>query len=168
VPPDQLGRLGRKDYKDFKVQLGATGPAGPAGPANFSSVCNVIPADDFIAKAAVGCIKLAFITSVAYDGNLGGVVGANQKCQVAAVSAGLPGRYKAWISDTNGNSPSTTFRHSTVPYELALPTPTVLANDWSDLISNGIAAPLDRDENGTQHWQEVVWTDTTGQGQLTR
>lgn len=147
---------------------GPQGPAGPPGPTSFSSMCNVIPADDFIAKGAVGCIKVAFITSVTYDGNLGGVAGANQKCQLLAGAAGLPGRYKAWISDTNGNSPSTTFRQSTVPYELALPTPTVLANDWSDLISNGIAAPLDRDENGTQHWQEVVWTDTNGQGQLTQ
>jgi hypothetical protein len=38
-----------------------------------------------------------FVTSQKYYGNLGGVEGADQKCQSLAENAGLPGPYKAWI-----------------------------------------------------------------------
>ncbi|HVJ89992.1 MAG TPA: hypothetical protein VM580_09315 [Labilithrix sp.] len=41
-----------------------------------------------------------FITSTKYDGNLGGLTGADTKCNDAATSAGLPGKYVAWLSDT--------------------------------------------------------------------
>ena len=146
---------------------GPTGPQGAPGPADFTSLCAVLPVDDYIARASVGCIKLVFITSGVYDGNLGGVAGANQKCQSTAASAGLPGKYRAWVSDDIGNSPSTTFRHSTVSYELPLATPTPIANDWSDLISRDtLAHALDMDENGQHVNQEAAWTDTDSQGQL--
>ena len=34
--------------------------------------------------------NIVFVTSIAYDGNLGGLVGADQKCQARAEAAGLP------------------------------------------------------------------------------
>lgn len=39
-----------------------------------------------------------FATAASYSGNLGGLSGADQKCQAAADSAGLDGTYKAWLS----------------------------------------------------------------------
>src|SRR5207248_2675590 len=43
--------------------------------------------------------KRVFVTSVMYDGNLGGLAGADAKCQARATAASLSGTYKAWLSD---------------------------------------------------------------------
>ncbi len=43
--------------------------------------------------------KAIFMTSGAYSGNLGGLSGADEKCQAAATSAGRTGTYKAWLSN---------------------------------------------------------------------
>ncbi len=47
--------------------------------------------------------RRAFVTSTEYDGNLGGLSGANTKCQSHATSAGLsnPLAFVAWLSDSN-------------------------------------------------------------------
>src|SRR5687768_1978989 len=39
-----------------------------------------------------------FLTSVSYDGNLGGVAGANAKCQLRAEAAGRTGRWRAILN----------------------------------------------------------------------
>lgn len=41
-----------------------------------------------------------FVTSTQYDGNLGGIAGADEKCQARADAANLGGTWKAIISDT--------------------------------------------------------------------
>jgi len=49
--------------------------------------------------------NIVFVTSIAYDGNLGGFVGADQKCQARAEAAGLPkNTYKAWLSTPSMNA----------------------------------------------------------------
>lgn len=49
--------------------------------------------------------NIVFVTSTAYDGNLGGLVGADQKCQALAEAAGLPkNTYKAWLSTASVNA----------------------------------------------------------------
>jgi len=49
--------------------------------------------------------NIVFVTSIAYDGNLGGLVGADQKCQARAEAAGLPkNTYKAWLSTPSVNA----------------------------------------------------------------
>ena len=48
-----------------------------------------------------GTSKRVFVTASAYDGNLGGLAGADTKCTTAALGAGLGGSWKAWLSDTN-------------------------------------------------------------------
>jgi alpha-tubulin suppressor-like RCC1 family protein len=42
---------------------------------------------------------IVFISSQAYNGNLGGLAGADAKCQVLATAADLPGNYGAILSD---------------------------------------------------------------------
>lgn len=42
--------------------------------------------------------KRVFVTSATYNGNLGGIAGANAKCEQAAADANLEGEWIAWIS----------------------------------------------------------------------
>jgi hypothetical protein len=50
--------------------------------------------------------KYVFVTSAVFDGNLGGLAGANQKCQAAGVGANLGTTFVAWVSDFNDVSGS--------------------------------------------------------------
>ena len=45
-----------------------------------------------------------FNSSTSYNGNLGGLTGADAKCQSRAAAAGLTGTYKAWLSSTTINA----------------------------------------------------------------
>ncbi|SFF45954.1 Myxococcus cysteine-rich repeat-containing protein, partial [Nannocystis exedens] len=87
--------------------------------------------------------KVVFATSQGFDGNLGGLVGADMKCQVAAQAAGLPGTYRAWLSDDTG-SPVSRFTKSTIPY--ARRDGVLIANNWADLIDGTLAAPINLSE----------------------
>ncbi len=55
--------------------------------------------------------KYVFLTKALYNGDLGGIAGANEKCQTEADTYYLSGRYKAWISDSSTN-PAVNFRKS--------------------------------------------------------
>jgi hypothetical protein len=52
--------------------------------------------------AAAG--KRIFITSATYEGYLGGLDGADAKCNTAASAAFLGGTWKAWLSDASTNA----------------------------------------------------------------
>src|SRR4051794_402552 len=71
-----------------------------------------------------------FVSSALYSGALGGLSGADSKCQGLAAAAGLPGSYKAWLADTTG-APISRFVHSTGPYRLV--NGTTIAANWTDL-----------------------------------
>lgn len=47
-----------------------------------------------------------FVTSTTYDGNLGGIAGADAKCQARATAASLTGTWKAIISDSTTSAKS--------------------------------------------------------------
>ena len=49
-------------------------------------------------------VKRVFVTSTTYSGNLGGVSGADNKCQLHADAASLGGTWKAWISGGSANA----------------------------------------------------------------
>jgi hypothetical protein len=107
-------------------------------------------------------VRFAFVSSVLYNGNLGGLNGADAKCQALASAAGLPGAYKAWLSDDTG-SPSTRFTQSTVPYVLV--NDTVIANNWAGLTSGSLLREFDVTETGAGVIS-AVWTNTNGNGTL--
>ncbi len=90
--------------------------------------------------------RRVFATSATYAGDLGGIAGADAKCQALADGAGLGGTWLAWLSDL-GTSPGARFVHSTVPY--ALVGGSTIASDWTDLTDGTIAVPIDHDETGT-------------------
>ena len=104
--------------------------------------------------------KTAFLTKATYNGDLGGVAGANNICQTAANDAGLGGVYKAWISDAT-SSPSTTFVKSFVPYITT--TGIQIAANWTDLIDGTLATPINKDEYGDIAGIDV-WTYTNPDG----
>jgi hypothetical protein len=104
--------------------------------------------------------KTVFVTDASYNGGLGGVSGANDKCQAAATAAGLNGIYRAWISDST-SSPSTTFTRSAVPYVTI--TEVQIADNWTDLTDGTLDNPIDRDELG-EFVGVDVWTYTNTDG----
>jgi cysteine-rich repeat protein len=55
-----------------------------------------------------------FVSSVRYNGALGGLVGADARCQELAAKAGVQGIYRAWLSDGDA-APPTRFKHG-LPY----------------------------------------------------
>jgi hypothetical protein len=101
-------------------------------------------------------VKLVFATPSTYPGNLGGVAGANAICQAAANAGGLPGTYKAWLSDDNGNSPSTTFTQSTVGY--VLPNGNQVAPNWSTLILGTLTNQINVTPEGNAATYGAVWS----------
>lgn len=80
--------------------------------------------------------KRVFATGAGYTGNLGGVAGADAKCQAAANAASLTGDYKAWIADsTAASAPATRFTQSSGPYRML--DGRILAESWADLVDGG-------------------------------
>ena len=104
--------------------------------------------------------KQVFVTSTTYGGNLGGVSGADIKCQTQAAAAGLSGIYKAWISSKT-ESASSRLTHSTLPYKLV--NGTSVANNWSDFADTSHFAKINITELGTTATGQV-WTNSTSTG----
>jgi hypothetical protein len=105
--------------------------------------------------------KIVFATSQTWTGNLGGVAGANAKCQAAATTASLAGTFKAWISDDQGHTPAGSFAQASVPYKLV--TGAIVANSWTDLVDGTLQNAISVDENGNGGGGDV-WTGTTTAG----
>lgn len=108
--------------------------------------------------------RRAFLTSEVFGAQLGGIEGADEKCQLAADSAGLGGTFRAWIS-TPESSAFDNLVHSSEPYVRV--DGVQIALDWSDLIDGDLAAPLEVDEWGAvQNNGDCgnVWTNTIRDG----
>ena len=102
--------------------------------------------------------KHVFTSSKTYDGALGGLTGADQRCNDLAKAAGLPGTYMAWLTDSK-QSPLTRFTPYAGPY--ALVTGSKLANDFSDLTDGLAGAAVLRDESGASVGMVLGWTGMT-------
>jgi len=89
--------------------------------------------------------KVVFVSSVPYDGNMGGLTGADAKCQTLATAVGLKGTFLAWLSDNTG-SPSTRFTKSAIPYVRR--DGVLVANNWTDLTDGAIANTISVSEVG--------------------
>jgi Protein of unknown function (DUF1554) len=108
-------------------------------------------------------MKRVFVTSKTYQGNMGGLAGADAECQKLA--ANLGGKWLAWLSDGGSVTPVTRLAHSTVPYVLV--GGSQIAADWTDLLDGTIAVPIDHDETGSAIPADgmiKVWTGTTSDG----
>jgi hypothetical protein len=87
-----------------------------------------------------------FVTSNTYNPNLGGLTGADAKCQASADSNNLGGIWKAWLSD-NTTSAASRLIHSTSPYYRM--DGILVANNWTDLTDGNLAVPIIRTELNT-------------------
>ncbi len=109
--------------------------------------------------------KIVFVTSTLQNGNLGGISGADSRCQTRANAAGLSGTFKAWISGSSySSSPASRFtRSTTLPYVRT--DGQVVANDWADLTDGAIQNPINVDEFGTaQPTPSFAWSFTRVDG----
>src|SRR5581483_8381022 len=92
---------------------------------------------DAVADAATPTDKRRiFVTSRLYGGNLGGLAGADQKCQTLADAEGLGGTYRAILSDSNVSA-ADRLAHATGDYVLVDRT-TVIAHGWAGLLGTGV------------------------------
>lgn len=106
--------------------------------------------------------KVIFLSSSSYNGNLGGLQGADDKCQALAAGAGLAGTFKAWLSDGT-TSAEDRLTHSDTPYELI--DGTRIADDWDDLTDGSLQAPINLDDQGIVFpGALLVWTGTQSNG----
>ena len=107
-------------------------------------------------------VKLVFLLEERVRGDFGGVAVADQKCTEAAEAAGLPGTYKAWLSDST-SSPSTRFVQSDLPYVLL--NGELVALDWEDLTAGVLRESINVTEFGnTRTNLDDVWTATSPSG----
>ena len=91
--------------------------------------------------------KRVFVTSESYATDLGGLVGADARCQKLADAAKLAGTYKAWLSDST-TSAKTRLSHAAVPYRLV--DGTFVAANWDELATNSHSHAIDRTEVGSK------------------
>jgi hypothetical protein len=90
--------------------------------------------------------RVIFVSSVSYSANLGGLDGADAKCQGLAQVAGLPGTFKAWLSDKK-TAARDRLTHADVPYKLV--DGTVIAKSWAELTSGTLAHGIYKTEKGS-------------------
>lgn len=89
--------------------------------------------------------KVVFTTSLDYNGNFGGLAGADAICQTHATMGCLEGTYMAWLS-TSTETPLTRFNPLSVPYRRV--DGALVASNFNDLIDAQIDVPLNQDERG--------------------
>jgi hypothetical protein len=127
-------------------------PARPSGKATNSGVAT---------KECSDGVCTVFITSETFRGDLGGLAGADAKCQVLAQAAGLGGTYKAWLS--NGiASPSRRFTRASVPYVLV--DGTKIALHWRDLTDGALSHPINVTERKSRPDAYGTWSATQSDG----
>jgi hypothetical protein len=108
--------------------------------------------------------KTVFVTSAKFKGNLGGLTGADDKCQAEAdgpASIVLSGTYLAWLSD-GFDSPDTRFTKSSHPY--MLPDGSKIAEDFTDLTDGSILHKINSDPTGKRLGLQEFWTGTLPDG----
>lgn len=170
---------GKIVFKDNSEQSTATlqGPQGLQGPkgdpgtpgsaVSKDAICQAYADNNLLPPLFCSEKKTIFLTSAGFDGNLGGLTGADQKCQTAASTAGLAGTYKAWLSDSI-TSAKDRLSHSAVPYVRT--DGVVVANNWNDLTDGTLKEQVVCDENRQCQFVDIdkywipVWTDSTVAG----
>ncbi len=108
--------------------------------------------------------KTVFVTSAKFKGNLGGLAGADDKCQaeVDGPASIVPsGTYLTWLSDGT-DSPDTRFTKSAHPYILL--DGTKIAENYTDLTDGSILNAINIDSTGKALGLQPFWTGTKADG----
>lgn len=146
------------------VPMGGTNSPNPKdqGVAELTCPGHSVPIGIDDTWNVICSIKTVFVSSEIYSGNLGGLAGADAKCNALASAAGLKGTYMAWLSDST-RSPATRFND----YEYnnyALTDGTSIAYSWADLIDSSLLHAINLDEDGQATSSSHVWTNTWQDG----
>lgn len=145
---------------DLENDPGTPGPQGDQGPEGPQGEQG--PPGTGVSELP----KTVFITSEEFDGNLGGVAGADAKCQNAADTAGLGKDWKAWIAIDNTTVPAARFAFSAHGYQTIDGRP--LGGTRFDHFPLGLLNALDVDENGQAILDNPsVWTGIRATGAAT-
>lgn len=111
--------------------------------------------------------RIVFVTNQRFNGSMGGLNGADNRCTAAANDAGLGGSYVAWLG-SGASSPST--RIPDPRRAIVFPDrKTAVAGSLADLAANGPRASLVVDERGASLTaadcaDDRVWTNATAAG----
>jgi hypothetical protein len=98
---------------------------------------------------------------------MGGLAGADARCQAAADSSGNPGivgkRFLAWLSGTEGAA-AQRHAHSLAAY--AMPDGVIVAGSWNELVTTGprVAIHVYEDGGRVMTGSRFVWTGTLPNG----
>jgi hypothetical protein len=109
--------------------------------------------------------KAVFVTKASFISDMGGLAGADAKCQAEAddpESIVPAGTYLPWLSDGT-DSPDTRFTKSSHPY--VLPDGTKIAENYTDLTDGSILHAINVDATGAPVLgAQRFWTDTMTDG----
>ncbi len=119
--------------------------------AGGSSYSNVVTATG---------VHVAFVSSVSYSANMGGLAGADAKCQTLASNAGRPGTWKAVLSDSNTDAKT----RLNLVYAVQTTTGLTVASSPNALWSGSIQNYIGYTETGARTNFDVVWSGTQTSG----
>ena len=106
--------------------------------------------------------KKVFVTSTTYDGNLGGLTGADTICQTRAAAGGVPNaaKFKAWLSDSTTNAIDRFSENSWYRLDGVK-----VANSKADLTDGNLFTAITYTETGVYVGNfTLVWTGTDADG----
>ena len=135
------------------------------------AACEISQDNGFFSHTRLFCPQLlpakrVFTTAQQYNGSLGGLAGADQKCQESAFEAFLGGTYKAWLSDSR-TAARDRLTHYAGPYRLV--TGALVALHWNDLVDGFLTNAIERTASGfppPPSPTATVWTATHVDGTL--
>ena len=111
--------------------------------------------------------RLVFVTSASFSGDLGGLAGADKRCnEFAAANPGLTGAYRAWLL-VDGQSLADRFPEFSaeeIGWNFRSTGNQLLAKSFQQLVSKGPAGPLVYTEQGAVLANARVWTNITAAG----
>lgn len=139
------GDKGDKGDAGIKGDKGGIGPKGDTGQVDKSSLCQVYALENVPPPPFCTIKKIIFLSSQLFKGDLGGLSGADEKCQTAAANAGFDGVFKAWLSDDTTSAKDRLLHNTTGPYVRT--DGDVIAINWTDLVDGFIKTPIICDEN---------------------
>ncbi|WP_434422235.1 DUF4215 domain-containing protein [Nannocystis pusilla] len=108
--------------------------------------------------------RVIFVTSTKFDGNLGGLSGADANCAEAAAPVdNLKGKsFKAWLS-SGSNWPSKRLDTAYSGIYVLIDSTVVAANGWADLTDGELLHPVDLTETKMKV-DAAPWTNTNADG----
>lgn len=140
---------------------GTSGTSGTSGSSGTSGTSGTSGASGTSGDAGGG--KRVFVSSTVMNGDLGGVTGADGKCQKLANDAKLGGTWRAWVS-TPASTAGSRFTPSLVPYVRL--DGVMVAASFAEMTGQGkLLAPIKVDETkatviADASGKVLVWTNT--------